>query len=223
MNDEEPRTCERLIYDILRRYKVPEIIGPASTYLPEGSLAARADRVLGWLTQNNQDSALATTTAAPQEPLTLERMMQTIQDLREQYPEPVPFVEILSPTEYFRRNGFRLPLSEEALAALEPPPMLSQIKQELIYGASFVSTKDFHLPPFRAPDGEGAMPLVAAQRMIEELKALSTETSWVISSKTRHQLLRLAARQRREHRAWLRAKRQRRAHQRWHNRGQSRP
>ena len=165
-------------------------------------------------------SALVSTTYTPptQEPLAFESMMHTIQEMRDQYPEPP--IEILSPTEYFRRTGFRLPISEETLAALEPPPpMLTRLKQELIYGTSFMNIKDFYLP-YRTPEGTGEMSLAAAQQMIAELKAqYATDTTWTISRKTHHALQRLGGITRRKHRAWLRTKRQRRARQRRHNRG----
>lgn len=223
MNDEEPLSCEHIIRTIEARFsELPETISPA-TYLPEGSLAVKVDRFFEQLMSNDLDySAFGTTTTTPQEPLTLERMMQTIQALKDQYPEPP--VEILSPTEYFRRTGFRLPLSEETLAELETPsPVFSQLKQELIYGASFMHSKDFYqlsITPEGTPDI--SLTAVGTQHMIEELKALSSETSWTISPKTRHQLERLAARKRRQYRAWLRTKRQRRARQRRHNRGRQR-
>jgi len=199
---------------------------------------------------NNESDLSAFSTSIPltQEPLTLERMMRTFQALRDEWSEPP--VKILSPTEYFRRTGFRLPLSDETLAELaQPTPLLDRHKQELIYGTSFMHIKDFHLPPYRTPEGTPSALLTTQSSgsltsedilatletlpdnfltadlerfytLVEELKAHASPPNWIISPKTQHQLLRLTARARRNHRAWLRAKRQRRARQRRHNRGQ---
>lgn len=216
------KSAESIIRAIQARYDQDTdlSISPLSPemYLPEGSLAVKWDQFIEQLRKNDLDfHASGTATQIEQEPLTLERMMQTIQSIRDQYPEPP--VEILSPAEYFRRAGFRLPLSEETLAELEAPAPPTRLKHELIYGNSFMPIKDFYLT-YRA-GGTGELPLEKAQQMIESLKAqYGTEPAWIISPKTQHQLTRLAARKRRHYRAWLRAKRQRRARQRRHNRGQ---
>lgn len=73
----------------------------------------------------------------------------------------------------------------------------------------------------RSPEGgsEIALTAVGAAHFIEDFQSMSPDPIWTISPKTYNQLLRLAARGRRQHRAWLRKKRQRRAQQRRHYRG----
>jgi hypothetical protein len=222
VNDKEPFTSERFICDILARYPDPSgIIVPPAAYLPEDSLTARADRAFEHLIQNSQDAyACATTSATPQEPLTIEDLTQVLQELKEQYQWTETPAEIQSMAGFLRRTGFRVPLSEETLSALEPPSPLTRIKQDLLYGTSFLPIKDGYrlsVTPEGAP--EISLTAVGAQHLLEEFKALCSEPSWTISPKTHHQLLRLAAQKRRQYRAWLRAKRQRRAHQRRHHRG----
>lgn len=216
----ESLSCERIIRDIETRFfDLSEKSLSKAAYLPEDSLAVKADQFFEQLLKNDFNYSAISTCSTPQEPLTLERMMRTFQALRDEWSEPA--VKIMSPTEYLRRTGFRLPLSEETLAELEPPSLsLTQLKQELIYGASFMHGKDFYQLSL-TPEGTPNISLTAvgSQHMIEELKALSSAPSWTISPKTRHQLERLAARKRRQYRAWLRAKRQRRARQRRHNQG----
>jgi len=57
-----------------------------------------------------------TTITQPSEPLTLESLMKALETLRNECREPP--IEIISPQEYFRRLGYRIPLSAETLARL---------------------------------------------------------------------------------------------------------
>ncbi len=57
-----------------------------------------------------------TTHTQHQEPLTLESLMKGIEAMRNEYREPP--VEIISPQEYFRRLGYRIPLSAQVLERL---------------------------------------------------------------------------------------------------------
>lgn len=159
-------------------------------------------------TSNEFDlSAVVSTTgiSPTQEPLIFEHMQRLVQELRDQYPEPP--VEILSPTEYFRRTGFRLPLSEETLATPELPASFPfPFTREALYG--FALQRHMNIADVcRAYRPSDIALMIEVEHAIGDLK------------KRLQEVKRLIALDRRQHRAKLRKRRQHRARQRRRRRG----